>query len=80
MAEVTEEFELSSDQAFDLGYAMAAYEIPQEAKNAFDKGEIELWLEFNRPKTLEEWEAFHAEHGTSKEMHARWGNVVRSVD
>lgn len=72
-----EEFELDSNQAFDLGYAMAAYELPQEASNAYAKGEIELWLEFNRPKTMEEWEDFHEKHGTSEELHARWGNVVR---
>lgn len=48
---------------FEVGKATGALEAFYEAYNAYSMGEIELWLEQNTPKTLEEWDEWYAEHG-----------------
>ena len=40
----------------DIGKSLGSYE-------AYDAGEIELWLAHVKPKTLEGWEEWHKEHG-----------------
>lgn len=53
----------------DVGKSFGAYDTYMEAQRAFDRGEIELWLSFQRPKTSEEWEEWEAEHG---DLADRW--------
>lgn len=54
----------------DVGADLGRYEAESEAQRAFDMGEIELWLEHYRPKTIEEWQEYEARHG--KHFSDRW--------
>lgn len=56
----------------EVGKSFGQYETSEEAQRAFDAGEIELWLEWQRPKTEEDWNAFYEKHGSEDEMKARW--------
>lgn len=52
----------------DLGFSNAT----EEAQTAYDAGEIELWLDFNRPKSMEDWDKWEAEHGPNEKFAERW--------
>lgn len=54
-------FQLGMEVGADLG----RYESESEAQRAYDMGEIELWLEHCRPKTMEEWVEYEERVGTN---------------
>lgn len=58
---------------FDMGESLKSYEMYREAEAAHKAGEIELWLEAYRPKSMEDWLKFEKEHGTHEELKKRWG-------
>jgi len=60
------------DLGFGVGHSFGLYEAYVEARNAYEAGEIELWLEYNRPKSGEEWDTWTAEHGSHEEFTKRW--------
>lgn len=60
------------DEAFNLGKAIGWNEATEEAGAAHAAGEIELWLDLNTTRSLEEWEAWEAEHGKISEYEHRW--------
>lgn len=53
-----------------LGKSLGANEAYKEVKKALEMGEIELWLEHNEPKTLEEWGALRGKYG--RDFKKRW--------
>jgi hypothetical protein len=57
---------------YQLGESMESYRMSTEAQVAYDKGEIELWLEYHRGKTIEKWEEFEKTYGTHEDMRKRW--------
>lgn len=57
----------------DVGESIGRYDNAKEAIAAHAAGELELWLEFQRPKTLEDWADWESEHGTLDEARLRWG-------
>ena len=65
---------------YDLGSAMASYEASEQAQVAYDNGEIELWLDWQRPKSFEEWREWEAEHGDHEVMRARFTRKVDNAD
>lgn len=60
------------DCGFDLGEALTELNMVKEARIAYEKGEIELWLEYHSPKSWEDWEKFNQEHGSFEEVESRW--------
>lgn len=69
-----EDFEsrLTSQEGYRLGYDMASYDIVTVAQRAFDMGEIELWLNYHKPKSMADWDLFEAENGPMEEYEKRW--------
>lgn len=61
----------------DVGEGMGAYKAETEAIAAYQAGEIDLWIEFVTPKSMQEWEAFEAQHGN---LRNRWSPAVESGD
>lgn len=58
---------------FAVGKSRGQLESYYEAQNAYNAGEIELWLEFNAPKTLEEWDTWDETHGEN--FSDRWKGI-----
>lgn len=56
----------------EVGKSIGAYETAAEALRAYELGEIELWLDYMRPKSSEDWDAWCAEHGSHESMRERW--------
>lgn len=59
----------------EVGESFAEYRITSEAKRAYDMGEIELWLELYRPKTLAEWAEWQLQCGDTTEFKKRWAET-----
>lgn len=59
------EFRSGMEAGRDLG----AYDTYEVVKAAYEAGEIELWLAWQKPKTMEEWDVWDEEHGDLSE---RW--------
>lgn len=61
------EDELLDSPAFkfgmELGVAIGHSNAVFEAQRAQQAGELELWLEWATPKTLEGWDEWHDKHG-----------------
>lgn len=57
-----ESLEISSHD-FELGYVFGEYDAEKIARKAYDMGEIDLWIAWSKPKTIEEWEKWEAENG-----------------
>lgn len=57
-------------EGLDIGKSLGRYEAESEAARAFEAGEIEFWLAWSKPKTLDEWETWDAEHGA--DVGDRW--------
>lgn len=47
----------------EVGHDLGRYDAEAEAQRAFNMGEIELWLEHYRPKSIEEWAEYDAKNG-----------------
>lgn len=60
------------DEGLDIGESLGWYKAYEQAQNAFDMGEIELWLDYHRPKTFSDWIAWEGEHGSHDELTKRW--------
>lgn len=56
----------------DVGHSYGLYEAQMEAILAYEAGDIDLWIEYIRPKSMEDWDAFHEKHGSREELKARW--------
>lgn len=71
MASWEETFE-SEDFALgrDLGESLGKYDMYLQVKKAYEMGEIELWLSYHMPKSLEDWAKWEEEHG--KNFDKRW--------
>ncbi|UDL15929.1 hypothetical protein QEH42_gp289 [Microbacterium phage Pumpernickel] len=54
----------------ELGKSLESYNQYLEVKKAYEMGEIELWLAYMEPKSMEDWDAWEAEHG--KNFDERW--------
>jgi len=65
---------------FEIGLSFGLWEAQSEALAAYQAGEIELWLEAVTPKTIEEWAAFEAKHGSANDLGARWGTKKKDED
>lgn len=64
-----EQGEIQWSDEFYIGKDFGAYETSEEAIRAYEAGEIDLWIETVRAKTIPEWEAFEAKHPG---IHDRW--------
>lgn len=54
----------------DLGQSLGKSHTVDEVQRAYDAGEIELYLDWHRPKTLEEWDEYYEKYG--KDFGKRW--------
>lgn len=61
---------ISPEGAYDIGESVGRYKAEEEAAKAFEMGEIELWIEYTTPKTLEEWDEWEKKYGEGFEK--RW--------
>jgi hypothetical protein len=59
-------------EAYALGVSIGHHESSAQARKAYEAGQIELWLEWQHPKTMEEWAEFEALYGDHDAMEARW--------
>jgi hypothetical protein len=69
------EKEINSDtfkHGLDIGESIGEFRTYESAQKAFDRGEIELWLDYYRPKSLEDWDKWYEEHGSHEDMRNRW--------
>lgn len=64
--------EATPDEAYDIGRATGWYETEQEATRAYEAGEIDLWIDFIKPRTMEEWESWEQKNGAVEEFKKRW--------
>lgn len=71
----TYEAELESPaykHGYDVGVSMGIYEAESMAIAAYEAGETDLYIEFITPKSMADWAAFEAKHGTISEFKKRW--------
>ena len=54
-----------------VGESFGLYEAQRQALRAHQMGEIELWLQYVVPKTMEDWNAWDAQYGA--DFSNRWG-------
>lgn len=76
LAQVVED-EWNSDafkHGLEVGKSLGHYASAKKALAAHAAGEIELWLDLQRPKTMDQWDAWESKHGTTSEVKARWGS------
>ena len=64
--------DISPKGAYDIGDSMGRYRTEMQALRAYELGEIEMWLEFVEPKSLEEWDEWEAKYGDIEEFENRW--------
>ena len=57
---------------YGLGSDLAWYDAYEQVKAAYEAGEIELWLEWQHPKSMADWIEWEAKHGDHDTMTARW--------
>lgn len=62
----------SFQHGIDVGESLGAYKAVTEAQRAYEVGEIELWLDYHRARSMEEWEAWEEENGPVSEFSKRW--------
>lgn len=60
----------------DVGESIGAYATSSEAIRAYEAGEIDLWIEMMRPKSIEEWDIFDKKHGGREAMKKRWATPL----
>jgi len=60
------------DHGVSVGVDIGFYNATEEAHRANALGEIDLWLDFNKPRSMEEWNAWEAENGPIGIYSARW--------
>lgn len=58
------------DTPFSEGYIAAQKETVDILTSAVNAGEFDLWLEWQTPKTLDEWAEFDEKHG--EDIRHRW--------
>ncbi|MGL4998011.1 MAG: hypothetical protein ACRC5T_03355 [Cetobacterium sp.] len=51
------------DHGIEVGKDLGAYDTAEEARQMYEDGKIEWWLEKQRPKTHEEWVEWEKENG-----------------
>lgn len=56
----------------DIGQSLGSSHTIDEAQRAYDVGEIELFLDWHRPKTMEEWDEYYEKYG--KGFGKRWAS------
>lgn len=63
-ASVSRLLEMSDDEkhALDIGTSIGRTTAEHEALAAHAAGELDLWLEYIKPKTSEEWDAWRSKH------------------
>ena len=61
---------MTPEEAYDIGMAVGRYDTEMGAKKAFEMGEIDLWVEWVTPKSLEDWESWREKYG--KDFENRW--------
>ena len=62
--------DLSPEAAYEIGVGVGKYDVQVEAMKAYEMGEIDLWIEYVTPKSWEDWQGWHEEHGRGFEK--RW--------
>lgn len=56
-----------------VGESLGRYYAAADAKAAHEAGEIELWIDLQTPKSLENWDIWEKEHGKISQIRKRWG-------
>lgn len=59
------------DESFEIGMSLGAYKRETSAIKAFEMGEIERWVEYHRPKNLDGWAVWNAQHH-GEDIPGRW--------
>lgn len=54
----------------DLGRSLGRYDTEVQAVKAHEMGEIDLWVEWVTPKSLEDWGAWREKYG--EDFENRW--------
>lgn len=52
--------------------ALTELRMLEEVENAIALSELDLWVEFYRPKTSDEWKEWEAKHGPTHGFNLRW--------
>lgn len=65
---------------YDVGESMGEYKVSSEAIRAYEAGDIDLWIEYMRPKSQEDWDAFHETHGDRETLKKRWSKPLDNDD
>ena len=67
-------YEIFDDPTFiagvDLGRSLGRYDAEVQAVKAHEMGEIDLWVEWVTPKSLEDWESWREKYG--EDFENRW--------
>jgi hypothetical protein len=51
------------NDGIDIGVDLGHYNAHTEVVAAVEAGTLQYWIDLHTPKTLEEWDAWEAEHG-----------------
>jgi len=57
----------------DVGISLGLMEAYDEALVLYKAGAIDFWFEWQRPKSLEDWDTFHHIYGSDKELREKYG-------
>lgn len=63
----------------DIGRSFGLFDAYMEADRANEAGELQLWLEFHRPKSHEDWNKWEDEHGPIREFRKRWAKKEMNI-
>lgn len=64
------DYDMTVDEAYDIGMAVGRYGAEMSATKAFEMGEIDLWVEWVTPKSMEEWDEWEKKYG--EDFENRW--------
>jgi hypothetical protein len=63
------------ERSYDLGHSLGLWEAESMAIEAYNLGEIDLYIRYVTPKSMSEWLEWENEYGSHDDMRARWKHV-----
>lgn len=59
------------DRSYEIGHSVGRFHAEMSAIKAYEMGEIDLWIEHHRPKSIEGWREWEKDH-PRPEYPGRW--------
>lgn len=60
------------NEEYEAGRAYGYYEASEEVRVAYERGLLDEWLDFQKPRTEEEWRKWELRNGPIEHFYKRW--------